>query len=228
MAMTSVGFGATAQFTGTSSVIVFTPAGLQTHDLLFVAFAFSGVGAGSGPYVSGSPQLGWYRAGYAAPAGTGVGVEVWYALWDVGTQTTFNFAASSSGVAREQAFRCPAGVDSSLDVWAGQSHTGDNPVCPSIDTAHADSLVIGVAGSLLAAPGFAWPAGYTEGIDNTRAGFGTAEVSNAYANQAAPGDTGTITTTATASPAGTEGATMTLAFSCGNERVKLPYLGVGP
>lgn len=228
MAMTFIGQGATAQWSGATSVVIFTPGSLQTHDLLFVAFAFTTVGAGSGPYISGTPQGGWNRAGFQAPAGNGVGIEAWYALWDVGNQTTFNFTGTYSGVAREVNYRCPAGVDSSLDSAGGQSQTGDNPVCPSIDTAQPDSLVIGVAGSLLASPGFVWPAPYTERVDNTRAGFGTAEISYADANQAAPGATGTITTTATASPAGAEGATMTFAFSCGNERVKLPYLGVGP
>lgn len=228
MALTFIGQGPNASFTAVTSVTVTTPGSLQFHDLLFVAFAFEGVGAASGPWISGTPQAGWSRAGFADPAGTGVGVEVWWALWDSSTLTTFNFFAARSGDAREVNYRCPLGADTQLDVWSGQSHTGDNLVCPDITTLEPDTLVIGVAGSTLASPGFVWPGGYTERTDNTRAGFGTAEIAYADANQAAPGATGTITTTSTASPAGAEGATMTLGFSCEHGGVKLPYLGVGP
>lgn len=229
MALTYVGHGAAAAFSAVSSIIVLTPAGLATDDLLVVVVGFEQVAAGSGPWISGTPQLGWSRACYQSPAGTGSGIEIWTANWKFGGQTTFNFFVARTGIARESAYRCPAIGGPALDKATTAQHTGDNPVCPSIDTNRDNTTVVHCAAMKLKSPGYVYPAPDTKRWDNARAGvFGNVEAALGDRNQAAAGTSGTYTITAATPTGSNEGATATLAVGCTSKVSRLPYMHAGP
>lgn len=229
MAVSYVGHGAAAAFSAVPSIIVLVPAALQVNDLLVVVVGFESVAAGSGPWISGTPQLGWSRACYQSPSATGSGIEIWTANWKFGGQTTFNFFTSRTGIARESAYRCPDIGGPAVDSTATQQHTGNNPVCPSVVTQRDNATVVHCAAMKLKSPGYVYPAPDTKHWDNARAGvFGNVEAALGDRVQAASGASGTYTITATASAAGQVGATATLAVGCTSKRSRLPYMHAGP
>lgn len=209
-----VAVGAVAEGAGITTLNVDVPAGIAFHDAILVVFAFEGVAAGSGPWISdSSPHFGWYRVGYQAPVGgAGTGLELWGAIWEVGTTTPWNFSAASTVVAREVAYRnasdtiAPSSWISAFTNW-----TGNNPVCPTVTTVTPKSWVLPVAGQALAAGGFTYPAPYTRRFDSARGGVvGNAEIAEGDAAQAAPGASGTITLTAAAAGGTSRGAVATV------------------
>ena len=217
------------QFSGSTVQIVNVPGSVGANDLLLVVFGFENVAAGSGPWVSGTPQAGWSRLCYQAPAGTGSGLEIWTANWTTGPSTTFNFFAAMTGVIREGRWRCSNGIRAIPYGAVTQTHTGDNPIAPSMTTTEDVQLVFAACAMELASPGFTAPAGYAEHIDNTRAGFGTVEITIADISQAIAGASGTATFTATTATGTDEGATAAFAAGCADTRVcQLPYLHAGP
>ncbi len=227
--------GAAVGFTNAASAILQVGAGSVAGDVLLAGFAFEGVAAGSGPYISGTPQLGWFRLLFQAPSATGAGLEVWGAILGSGSQTTFNFSPNANGVGRMMSYQGSAGavgnLQPAIESTATAQVTGDNPSCPSIDTLTDDVMAVSFAAMVLTAPGFVWPAGHTEHWDNTRLGvFGTVEGSSGDKLLASPGTLGAVALTATASPAGAKGATATIGVRSHwvPGRVQLlPLLGAG-
>lgn len=185
-----------------------TPAG----QLLLAVFAFEGVGAGSGPYISSSVGGGWSRTFYQPPAGgSGTGLEVWNTLdWSIFSTNTFNFGASYSYAARGLVYTGQYfdGSTSPVRTVVQQSVTGSPIATPTV-TAFTGELLIAVGGFTLAAPGWGTPnpAGAMQRFDSARSGYGTAEATAADYQVAAGGLLGPFTWPATASSGTAHGAT---------------------
>ncbi len=228
MSLSLFGVGSAAPFAAATGATVNTPIGLQQGDLLVVVFGFEQVGSGSGPWVSGTPQAGWSRGMFQDPSATGSGLEVWVANWDTGIFTNFNFNGTYDGIAREAAYRCGNALPPTFSDPQTQQQSGDNPAAPSTTTIHDGDEVLICAAYQLTAPGFGTVAPYAQAFDNTRAGFGTVEITLHNAPQAIKGASGGATWTATASPAGHDGATGAFGSSCFEPQSHLlPILGVG-
>lgn len=199
-------------------------------DLMILAFAFEGVAAGSGPWITPDiapgtgakigPGDGWKQFVQQAPSATGVGLEVWAAILTSGSSVTAGFDASHNVQAVAAIYsgeyygaRSPYILDGAIRAAVSQPVAGDNPECPSIH-AFVDEVVIAIGADTLASPGFGTPTppGWASRGDYNRSGYGTAEVTFAERPTTSEGDTGPIPFSASASPSGAKGATATLAI----------------
>ena len=228
MSLAWFGNGAGVGFAAKTSVILSNAAGSQTGDLLLAVFGFEAVGAGSGPYISGTPQAGWSQLLVQDPSASGSGLEVWQADLDFGPATTFNFTGTYTGIARMATYRCANGITAVAYAPATQQWTGNNTGIPSTTTLQDGDEVFAVAAQTLAAPGYGAIVGYFQAFDNTRAGFGTVEITLHDTTQAIAGASGGTAFADTASPAGSKGSTGAFAASCGDStKHLLPILHAG-
>jgi len=187
-------------------------------------FAFNGVAAGSGPWVKPwatgdppnaiGPTHGWIQAGFQAPSGSGVGIEVWVAINGGSGPRQANFTGSfacQGAVGAWSGAYAPFGSinDGALRAATFAQVTGNTPASPSGNAVTGD-LVIPCAADLMLTPGFGTPTGYTARIDAFDNGYGSAETAFADAVAAATGATGTITWPGNATTSGTLGTTATL------------------
>lgn len=199
----------------TTTTLDWTAGGSTPSNQLLVAqFAFEGVAAGSGPYITSVVQSGWSYLCTQAPSGTGNGSEVWFANnWTSGPTTQFNFGSTYAFVARGSIWTGQLVLlGTAIRAFTSGQYTGNAIQSPSI-FAYANECVVSDVASQLTAPGFGAPtspAGFTLAIDNARGGaFGNVELGSAYRLQAADGNTGAIGYTATAAGAGTLGTGIT-------------------
>lgn len=212
-----------ADTAGATTLAVSAAPGQAVGDLIIAVCAFEGVASGSGPWVTDDPTdvgtaQGWKRVCYQAPSATGVGLEVWSAIYSSGSGATFHFDTTRTCVISRGAWRGvyqPTGqiTDGAVRDSATAQVTGNNPNAPSI-FAFQNELVIACGAHTLNSPGFGTPtpAGWTKRIDVARAStFGNAESTIADMTAAANGTTGLIpwSATTTSSP---KGATATLAI----------------
>lgn len=196
--------------TATTATPVFsgTPAG----QMLLVVFGFEGVAPGSGPWVASVSEGGWYRRLYQAPSATGCGLEVWGTHgWSSGTGPTFTFGSSMSFICRGVVYNGTYNAEGVVRATATDQWTGDDPETPSLFAFAGELLITFAVLELQVFPGFTAPSGFTERIDNSRAGFGTVEIDNADKLVAVEGEQGPFTYTASAETSGSKGATAIMA-----------------
>lgn len=224
MAFSFVGTNSAAG-TGVSTLACNRPVGTAVGNLLVAVYAFENVAAGSGPWIIPNigqfssnfigPSTNWLQACWQAPGAAGVGIEVWCAIHQSGTQQQANFVAAQNVVTVAAAWSGeynPGGTvgAGTIRLAPTQQVTGNQPPAPSVN-ANNGELVVACYGDLMGASGFGNPSGFTNRIDAARSGAGTVEAAIADATAVAAGATGPITSPNNAASSSTRGATATLA-----------------
>lgn len=208
---------------GTAASATLPIPGSPNGQMLVAVFAFEGVAAGSGPWVTKVglppaplPSGGWMNTFFQAPSAAGAGLQVLNTFnWQVGATVTFTFDAARTFVGAVLTYTgqyFDSGVTNPARASASQQWTGDHPATPSI-LAFTDELLIAVAADTLTAPGFGTPnpTGSVQRLDAERSAFGNAEVTAADFQVAAGGTWGPFTWPASASPGTAKGTTGILA-----------------
>lgn len=235
MAITFVANSSNNGFASSADVTVVLAPGTAVGDLLLCSFAFGSVAAGSGPWVATAPS-GWLRIIYRAPSATGVGIEVWGALYVSGASAHFTFNGTYEGNMRQSTYRgftpvVPGQIVSLVGDAQSVQTTGNDPVAPSVNVDVAGSMVGVSAANVLSSTGFGYPAPYTKRWDNAESGsFGTTENALGEHIGAGSGATGTIPLTAPVTPAGAKGTACTFVIRITGVLPSthlLPVLGVG-
>src|SRR5215469_14877675 len=103
--MTFVAIGTDHAYAASASSVSLTPPA-TTGAFYCAVYAFSGVAAGSGPWVKPwttgdpnnviGPHTGWLQILFQAPSGIGVGIEVWCAINSGSGPRVANFVSSST------------------------------------------------------------------------------------------------------------------------------------
>lgn len=202
------------------------PAGVAAGDLIVYAVAFEGVGTGSAPYITPNvgqlaatyigPSTGWEQICQQAPSGTGVGLEVWAAIYNSGSFqfAMFNGTYSAVGVtaAYSGAYAPNQSIlDGAVRTSSTAQVTGNSPAAPSVFADNGD-LVIAIGGDEMTAAKFGTPGGTSNRVDVARGAAGTVEATIADKTVSATGATGSITFPNNAATGGTLGSTATLAI----------------
>lgn len=218
------------------------PAGTLTGHLVVAAFAFEGVAGGSGPWINPNngafssnyigPSQGWIQACQIDPAGVGVGLEVWCAVNSGGTHQFAKFNGTQSCTTVTAAYSgeyAPNNtiLDGAIRTSATARVTGNAPPAPSVDAVAGD-LLIAIGADEMTVAQFGSPATFTNRVDVTRAGAGTAEGTIADGLAAASGATGLITFPNNAASSGTLGTTATLAIRPASSSTPGNYLIAAP
>lgn len=182
---------AVAAVSAASEIDLNTPSS-SFGDLLVSVIGVEGVAGGSGPWIDanvgqlttdyGGPFTGWKQVAMIAPSATGVGVEVWAALYSSGTHVWWKFNANQSAVARMVTYTGAYSLsnqitDGAVRAAATNQWTGNNPQAPSI-YAYLNEMLLAFAAEEMSSPGYGTPtpAGWTTRFDNARSGYGTAEI----------------------------------------------------
>lgn len=218
MALAFQAISAVVSGTGTTDSITWpgAPGGQQ----LIAVFAFEGVAAGSGPYISSAPFTGstWFRIVSQAPSATGVGLEVWAGFpgWSSGVLTPFAFTGTYTYIGRGIVYtgQNVTGVSSSIRSAVSAQVVGNNPQAPTI-FAFANEMVVAIAAEQMSNPGFGTPTsptGFTQRYDSNRAGFGTVEQTVADELAIVNANVGPIGWTANGQTGASPGASATLAI----------------
>jgi len=217
---------ANAAVSGATEIHCNRPAGIATGNLIVAVYAFEGVGAVSGPWITpntGSlssnyigPATGWEQLAMESPSGSGVGVEVWGAVHTSGTIQWAAFNASYSAVTVTAGYSGEYAPNNSILDGCVRGATvaqvtGNAPPAPSVFSVTND-LVIAIGADEMTAATFGSPTGYTSRVDVARSGAGTAEAVIADAVSSVTGDTGLITFPNNAASGGTLGTTATLSI----------------
>ena len=201
------------------------PVGVASGQLIIAVFSFENVAAGSGPWITPNtggfsnsyigPSTGWLRLAQQDPIGTGFGLEVWGAVYTSGAvqfamfNGTFSALTVTAAYSGEYAPNTSI-FDGAVRVATSQQWTGNAPASPSV-FALAGELVVAVGADAMTGT-FGNPGGFTDRIDTTRAGAGTAQATIADAVQGSTGNTGAIQFPNTAFTTTTQGAMATLAI----------------
>lgn len=224
MAFTYIG-NASATATGATEVDCNVAAGAAAGNLLILVIAFEGVAAGSGPWIIPNngqlssnyigPAQNWEQVCWRGPSATGVGIEVWAAIYRSGTANFAKFAASQNAVAVEAAYSGeynPTGNIGSgtIRLEPTAQVTGNQPAAPSV-VANTGELIVACYGDLMTGSAFGTPSGFTNRVDVARSGAGTVEAAIADMTAAQAGATGPITSPNAAASGTTAGTTATLA-----------------
>lgn len=210
--------------TAAAEVDVQFPAGVAAGQIVISCFAFESVAAGSGPWIQPNlgqlssnyigPSQGWQQACFQAPQATGVGIEVWAAIYSAGSNQFAKFAANQNCTAVTVAYSGeynPTGLigGSPPRVATTAQVTGNAPPAPSVN-ANSGELIVACGGDLMTASLFGTPSGFTNRVDVQRSGAGTVEATIADRTATTAGATGLITFPNAASATTTKGATATL------------------
>ena len=201
------------------------PAGTVAGNLIIAVYSFENVAAGSGPWITPNtggfdntyigPAEGWLQICQQDPIGTGFGLEVWAAVHGTGTVQNAKFNGTFSALTVTAAYSGeyePNGsiFDGAVRVATTAQATGNAPSSPNV-FAVGGELVIAVGSDAMTGT-FGNPTGFTDRIDTTRAGAGTAQATIADAVQGSTGNTGAITFPNTAFTTTTQGSMATLAI----------------
>jgi len=201
--------------------------GIAAGDIEIFVVAFEGVAAGSGPWIIPNngqfstdyigPFTQWQQILFQSPSATGVGIEVWAAIFNSGGNHFAKFAASQNAVGVCAAYSGeynPTGLISggAIRLSSSAQVTGNQPAAPSV-VANSGELVIAIGGDLMGVSGFGTPSGTTNRIDTARSGAGTVEATIADFTTSSAGATGPITFPNAAAGTSVRGATATLAIS---------------
>lgn len=214
----------TATGSGVTSLSCNLPAGTSPGDLLVIAYAFEGVPASSAPWIIPNtgqnndgvgPFNSWQQYAQQAPSGTGAGIEVWAAIYSSGALIVGYFPTSRNVVAVMSTYRGeynPTGniLGAPPRIATTAQTTGNQPAAPSV-LANTGELVVAIAGDTMTA-NFGTPLGFTNRVDQTRAGAGTVEATMADRTATLTGNTGPITFPNNASSSTALGASATLVF----------------
>jgi hypothetical protein len=215
--------GVSNAVTGTANVTaVMTFPAYTVGDLAVSVCCYSGVAAGSGPFITqtNSGGFGWSRIFYQAPSGTGNAVEIVLGYISSGLVLQWNFNAVVTYGCRFQFYTNSRRTNDYADNYGngtadvsvgnylvdsaratGSQITGSNP-STATRYSRVDELVLAVGANQLASPGYgAAGGGFTKRLDNTLSGFGTTEYVLADLEVATEGNV-SCPFTATASPAG--------------------------
>ena len=210
--------------TGVTSLTFNKPTGVAAQQFIVAVFAFEGVAAGSGPWIIPNtgqlsnvmvgPAEDWLQVCWQGPSASGVGIEVWAAIQESGTQqgATFTAAQNVVGVAAAWSGEYnPTGniTPATVRLAPTQGVVGNAPAAPAV-VANVGELIIACGGDTMSAGGFGSPSGYTNRIDARRSGAGTVEAALADATAQFAGNTGPITFPNAASASTAYGSTATL------------------
>jgi len=212
--------------TGVTELGCNLPAGTAVGDIIVAVFAFENVGATSGPWIIPNigqfpnqyigPDTDWWQACWQAPSAAGVGIEVWWAILESGTNFFAKFVTSRSAslvcTSYSGEYNPTGRVNPDTVRLAPTAQVvGDQPPAPAVN-ANAGELLVACGGDLMTASKFGTPSGFTSRVDVARAGAGTVDATIADAVAPAAGDTGPITFPNAAAASATAGATATLAI----------------
>lgn len=226
MAITYIG-SSNAAATGATEVDCATPSGVAAGQIIIALIAVEAVAPGSGPWVLPNlgqfssnyigPAQGWEQVCWQGPTSSGVGIEVWAAIYSSGAHNNAMFASSQNAVMVSVAYSGeynPTGNISGAPprIATTAQVTGSQPAAPSI-VAKSGELVVACAGDLMTASLFGTPSGFTSRVDVQRSGAGTVEATIADVAVSSAGATGPITFPNAAASSTTKGATATLAIS---------------
>lgn len=193
-------------------------------DLLLLVVAFEGVAAGSGPWIVPNvgqlsslyigPGQGWEQVCWQTPGATGVGIEVWAAIFGSGAFNYAAFAAAQNAVAVTVAYGGEYNPTGTIGggpprVATTAQVTGNQPAAPSV-VANSGELIVAVGGDLMTGAGFGTPSGFTNRVDVARGAAGTVEATIADRTATVAGATGPITFPNAAAASSTRGTTATL------------------
>lgn len=213
-----------AAATGATEVDLSVPAGVGAGQIIVGVYAFEGVAAGSGPWIVPNngqlaadfigPSKGWQQVCFQAPNATGVGIEVWAAIYTSGTHQYAEFTTSQNAVAVCGAWSGEYNPNGQITgapprVSATAQVVGNQPAAPNV-TANNGELVIACGGDLMTASKFGTPSGFTNRVDVARSGAGTVEATIADMATSAAGAVGPITFPNNAAASTTAGSTATL------------------
>jgi len=223
MAFSYIG-NSTKAATGATEIDGNVPAAVAAGDIIIGVYAFEGVAAGSGPWIIPNngqltsdfigPSEGWQQLCWQAPSASGVGIEVWGAIYSSGSFMKAQFAASQNAVMAAAAYSGeynPTGTIGGAPprVATTAQVTGNNPAAPAV-TANTGELIVAVGGDLTSGGSFGTPSGFTSRVDVDRSGAGTVEAVIADRTATVAGGTGPITFPVNASSSTTAGSTATL------------------
>lgn len=186
--------------------------GSPSGQMLLAVFGFEGVAAGSGPWITGTPQGGWARTCYQAPSGSGNGIEIWNTNgWSSGPTTQFNFAAAMAYVAFGQTYTGQYGQTNVIRASLTAQVTGNNPAAPG-GFAFLNEMIIACSSTQLNSSGYtAAPTGMSGLATADRGGtHGNVEIATANEVVGVSASYGSFPFIATAASGGTLGATATL------------------
>lgn len=213
-----------ASATGASSLTANVPAGAAAGTLLVAVYAFEGVAAGSGPWIIPNitthavadigPITGWMQACWQTPSVTGVGIEVWCAIYSTGATFKADFTTTQNAVVVGGAWTGEYNPNGQITgspprIATTAQVTGNQPAAPSV-TPNTGELVIACGGDLMTASKFGTPSGFTNRVDVARSGSGTVEATIADLVASTAGSTGPITFPNNAAATTTAGSTATL------------------
>lgn len=214
--------------TAATEIDIGTPAGVVNRDIIISVFAFEGVAAGSGPWIVPNqgqlvgtfigPSTGWQQVCWQTPSATGVGIEVWCAIFSVGSAQNAKFATSMNAVAVTAAwsgnYNTPSGnITTTPPRLATTAQVvGNQPAAPSVVT-NVGELVVACGGDLMQAGGFGAPSGFTNRVDVFRSNVGTVEATMADMTAANAAATGPITFPNPTASSVTAGSTATIVVS---------------
>lgn len=233
MSISFVGVGNLVNFTNQTTIQIPIAAGTSVGDLILIAVAVQNAAPGSAPLVDADLVGGWTRVASVRPASTGSGIEVWGAHYGSGTTTDLALHGSYTGISGEICYTCASGQFGVVADLNNAQVTGDNPVWPSVTAPTSSSVFLAIGADTLSGVGFAFPAGWNTRRDNAYNGvFGNVELVMKDITVSSSGPYGTVTTTATVSPAGADGGVISLMLDCSPYPTirggsGLPLLGVG-
>lgn len=211
--------------TGVTSLSINMPAGTTAGDLVVIAYAFEGVATASGPWTIPNvgqfgaglgPALAWQLLAQQSPPNTGTGLEVWGAIYSSGALVIGNYATSRNVAAVAATYRGeynPTGniLGAMPRLAPTMQVTGNQPSAPSV-LANSGELIVAAGADTMTGAGYGTPSGFTNRVDQARAGAGTAEATLADRTASVTGNTGLITFPNNASGGTAAGGTATLVF----------------